>query len=182
MIREMIAILDFGSQYGQLIARRVREQNVYSRICRAGTPAEELAKMPLKGIILSGGPASVYQPNAPRCDERIFDLGVPILGICYGMQLGCQILGGKVIPAKSREYGRATLAIRDKSDLLRHAARRDPDLGQPRRPGRQPGQRLRHAGFDEDLPLRRGPPPHEEVLRRPVPPRGHPHAQGARSF
>jgi GMP synthase (glutamine-hydrolysing) len=118
MIREMIAILDFGSQYGQLIARRVREQNVYSRICRAGTPAEELAKMPLKGIILSGGPASVYQPNAPRCDERIFDLGVPILGICYGMQLGCQILGGKVIPAKSREYGRATLAIRDKSDLL----------------------------------------------------------------
>jgi len=118
MIREMIAILDFGSQYGQLIARRVREQNVYSRICRAGTPAEELAKMPLKGIILSGGPASVYQPNAPRCDERIFDLGVPILGICYGMQLGCQILGGKVIPAKSREYGRATLAIYDKSDLL----------------------------------------------------------------
>ncbi|MGE5295875.1 MAG: glutamine-hydrolyzing GMP synthase [Solirubrobacterales bacterium] len=118
MIREMIAILDFGSQYGQLIARRVREQNVYSRICRAGTPAEELATMPLKGIILSGGPASVYQPNAPRCDERIFDLDVPILGICYGMQLGCQILGGKVIPAKSREYGRATLAIRDKSDLL----------------------------------------------------------------
>ncbi len=118
MIREMIAILDFGSQYGQLIARRVREQNVYSRICRAGTPAEELAKMPLKGIILSGGPASVYQPNAPRCDERIFDLGVPILGICYGMQLGCQILGGKVIPAKSREYGRGTLLICDKSDLL----------------------------------------------------------------
>jgi GMP synthase (glutamine-hydrolysing) len=64
--------------------------------------------MPLKGIILSGGPASVYEPNAPRCDERIFDLGVPILGICYGMQLGCQILGAEVIPAKSREYGRAT--------------------------------------------------------------------------
>ena len=118
MIREMIAILDFGSQYGQLIARRVREQNVYSRICRAETPAEELARMPLKGIILSGGPASVYQPHAPRCDERIFDLGVPILGICYGMQLGCQILGAQVIPAKSREYGRATLSIRDKNDLF----------------------------------------------------------------
>lgn len=118
MIREMIAILDFGSQYGQLIARRVREQNVYSRICPAGAPAEELARMPLKGIILSGGPASVYQPDAPRCDERIFDLGVPILGICYGMQLGCQILGAKVIPAKSREYGRAILTIRDKSGLL----------------------------------------------------------------
>ncbi len=118
MIREMIAILDFGSQYGQLIARRVREQNVYSRICPAGTPAAELAKMPLKGIILSGGPASVYQPGAPRCDERIFDLGVPILGICYGMQLGCRILGAEVIPAKSREYGRATLAIHDKNDLF----------------------------------------------------------------
>ncbi len=118
MIREMIAILDFGSQYGQLIARRVREQNVYSRICPAGVSAEELARMPLKGIILSGGPASVYQPDAPRCDERIFDLGVPILGICYGMQLGCQILGAKVIPAKSREYGRAILTIRDKSGLL----------------------------------------------------------------
>jgi GMP synthase (glutamine-hydrolysing) len=118
MIREMIAILDFGSQYGQLIARRVREQNVYSRICPAGVSVEELARMPLKGIILSGGPASVYQPDAPRCDERIFDLGVPILGICYGMQLGCQILGAKVIPAKSREYGRAILTIRDKSGLL----------------------------------------------------------------
>jgi len=118
MIREMIAILDFGSQYGQLIARRVREQNVYSRICRANTPAAELSKMPLKGIILSGGPASVYQSGAPRCDEAIFDLGVPILGICYGMQLGCQILGAEVIPAESREYGRATLTILDKNDLF----------------------------------------------------------------
>ncbi len=118
MIREMIAILDFGSQYGQLIARRVREHNVYSRICPAGTSADELSTMPLKGIILSGGPASVYQPDAPRCDEGIFDLGIPILGICYGMQLGCQILGAEIIAAKSREYGRATLTIRDKSDLF----------------------------------------------------------------
>ncbi len=118
MIREMIAILDFGSQYIQLIARRVREHNVYSRIFPAGTAAEELAKLPLKGIILSGGPASVYEANAPRCDERIFDLGVPILGICYGMQLGCQMLGAEVIRAKSHEYGRATLTILDKGDLF----------------------------------------------------------------
>lgn len=118
MTREMIAILDFGSQYGQLIARRVREHHVYSRICPAGTPADELAKMPLKGIILSGGPASVYAPGAPRCDEKIFDLGVPILGICYGMQLGCQILGAEITPAASREYGRATLRTIDRSDLL----------------------------------------------------------------
>lgn len=118
MIREMIAILDFGSQYGQLIARRVREQNVYSRICRADISADELAQMPLKGIILSGGPASVYAPGAPRCDEKIFDLGVPILGICYGMQLGCQILGAEIAGAQSREYGRATLNAVDKTDLF----------------------------------------------------------------
>lgn len=118
MIREMIAILDFGSQYGQLIARRVREQSVYSRLCPAGTAADELAKMPLKGIILSGGPASVYQNGAPRCDERIFDLGVPILGICYGMQLGCHILGAEIARAASHEYGRAALRTLDKSDLL----------------------------------------------------------------
>jgi len=118
MIREMIAILDFGSQYIQLIARRVREHNVYSRIFPAGTPAGELAKLPLKGIILSGGPASVYEASAPRCDERIFELGVPVLGICYGMQLGSRMLGAEVIPARSREYGRAGLAILDKSDLF----------------------------------------------------------------
>jgi GMP synthase (glutamine-hydrolysing) len=118
MIREMIAILDFGTQYIQLIARRVREHNVYSRIFPARTSVEELGKLPLKGVILSGGPASVYEANAPRCDERIFDLGVPVLGICYGMQLGCQMLGAEVIRAKSHEYGRATLTILDKTDLF----------------------------------------------------------------
>ena len=118
MTHDTIAILDFGSQYGQLIARRVRENNVLSRICPANTPADELAKMSLKGVILSGGPASVYATGAPRCDERIFDLGVPILGICYGMQLACQVLGAEVIPARRREYGRATLTIQDKNDLF----------------------------------------------------------------
>ena len=118
MSHETIAILDFGSQYGQLIARRVREHNVYSQICRADIPAQELAKLPLKGLILSGGPASVYTEGAPRCDEKIFDLGVPILGICYGMQLGCQILGAKIDRAEKREYGRTTLSIIDKSDLF----------------------------------------------------------------
>jgi GMP synthase (glutamine-hydrolysing) len=118
MSHETIAILDFGSQYGQLIARRVREQNVYSQICRADTPAKELSKLPLKGIILSGGPASVYTQGAPKCDEKIFELGVPILGICYGMQLGCQILGAKIVAAERREYGRTNLSIIDKSDLF----------------------------------------------------------------
>jgi len=115
---ETIAILDFGSQYVQLIARRVREQNVYSAICRNDITADELAKMNLKGLILSGGPASVNDPGAPRCDEKIFELNVPILGICYGMQLGCQVLGAKVISAEKREYGRTSLAITDDSDLF----------------------------------------------------------------
>jgi len=118
MSRQTIAILDFGSQYGQLIARRVREHNVYSRICRADIKADELAVLPVKGLILSGGPASVYEKNAPKCDPKIFDLGVPILGICYGMQLGCQTLGATIVPAKKREYGRTNLAILDKTDLF----------------------------------------------------------------
>ena len=118
MQREMIAILDFGSQYGQLIARRVREHNVYSRIYPADITAKQLSKLPVKGVILSGGPASVRDEGAPRCDEKIFELGVPILGICYGMQLGCQILGAEIIAAQKREYGRTKLQIIDKSDLF----------------------------------------------------------------
>jgi GMP synthase (glutamine-hydrolysing) len=118
MSRETVAILDFGSQYGQLIARRVREQNVYSRICRADITAKELSKLPLKALILSGGPASVYDKDAIRCDEKIFELGVPILGICYGMQLGCQILGAKILAAERREYGRTNLSILDRCDLF----------------------------------------------------------------
>jgi GMP synthase (glutamine-hydrolysing) len=87
----------------------VREKGVYSQLVRPDLPAEEVKGLNPKGIILSGGPSSVYEANAPRCDPKIFDLGVPILGICYGMQLGCQILGGTVKPAKAREYGRAKL-------------------------------------------------------------------------
>lgn len=118
MPRELIAILDFGSQYGQVIARRVRENNVYSQIFPADTEARKLLQAGAKGIILSGGPTSVYDKDAIRCDEKIFDLGVPILGICYGMQLGCQILGAKITPAKKREYGRTNLSVTDKQDLF----------------------------------------------------------------
>jgi len=118
MPHEMIAILDFGSQYIQLIARRVREHNVYSMIYRSDITAEQLSKSGVKGLILSGGPASVRDKNAPKCDEKIFELGVPILGICYGMQLGCKVLGAKVIPAKSHEYGRTNLSIFQKDDLF----------------------------------------------------------------
>jgi len=118
MSRETIAILDFGSQYTQLIARRIREQNVYSTICPASTAAEELSQLDIKGVVLSGGPASVYDKSALRCDRRIFELGVPILGICYGMQLGCQMLGAKIEAAASREYGRRDLSILQRDKLF----------------------------------------------------------------
>src|SRR5436309_15786773 len=108
---EVIPILDFGSQYAQLIARRVREKGVFSQLVRPDISVDELKALNPRGLILSGGPSSVYEPNAPRCDPKIFDLGVPILGICYGMQIGAQILGGQVKPAKAREYGRARLHI-----------------------------------------------------------------------
>src|SRR4051812_46568072 len=114
--REVIPILDFGSQYAQLIARRVRESGVFSELVRPDISIDELRKTNPKGVILSGGPSSVYEANAPKCDPRLFELGVPVLGICYGMQLGAQLLGGQVKPAKAREYGRAKL----------HVTRQDP--------------------------------------------------------
>src|SRR5881394_3455557 len=117
---EVIPILDFGAQYAQLIARRVREKGVYSELVRPDLPLDELKKLNPKGLILSGGPSSVYEPNAPKCDPRIFELGLPILGICYGMQLGAQVLGGQVKPAKAREYGRARLRVVAKDDKLVH--------------------------------------------------------------
>jgi GMP synthase (glutamine-hydrolysing) len=115
---EVIPILDFGSQYAQLIARRVREKGVYSELVKPDISLDDLRKLNPRGIILSGGPSSVYEPNAPRCDPKIFDLGVPVLGICYGMQLGAQILGGQVKPAKAREYGRAKLTVTAGNDPL----------------------------------------------------------------
>jgi GMP synthase (glutamine-hydrolysing) len=115
---EVIPILDFGSQYAQLIARRVREQGVYSELVRPTISLDELRKLNPKGIIFSGGPSSVYEPNAPKCDPKIFDLGVPILGICYGMQLGAHVLGGEVKPAKAREYGRAKLKVKSQDPFL----------------------------------------------------------------
>ena len=118
MSHQTIAIIDLGSQYGQLIARRVREHNVFSRIYQPNITAEELSACGIAGIILSGGPASVYSENAPGCDEKIFELGVPILGICYGMQLGCKILGADIAPAASREYGRTKMEIVERSDLF----------------------------------------------------------------
>src|SRR5437016_13090884 len=116
---EVIPILDFGSQYAQLIARRVREKGVFSQLVRPDIPLDELRQRNPRGLILSGGPSSVYETGAPRCDPKIFDLGVPILGIGYGMQIGAQILGGQVKPAKAREYGRSRLSVTSDDPLVR---------------------------------------------------------------
>ncbi|MBI4833851.1 MAG: glutamine-hydrolyzing GMP synthase [Planctomycetes bacterium] len=118
-MQETVIVLDFGAQYSQLIARRVREHNVYCEILPFNAPLEKIMCPGLKGIILSGGPASVYAKGAPRIDRKIFFSGVPVLGICYGMQLGALLLGGKVSSAPSREYGRTYLKVTDKTDLLK---------------------------------------------------------------
>jgi GMP synthase (glutamine-hydrolysing) len=116
--QESIAILDFGSQYSQLIARRVRENHVYSELVRPDISPAALRARNVRGLILSGGPASVNEAGAPRCDPGIFELGVPVLGICYGMQLTCQLLGGSVSTARSREYGRVKLQVLEPDPLL----------------------------------------------------------------
>lgn len=120
MSRQMIAILDFGAQYSQLIARRVRENHVYCELLAPDTPPAVLRARQVRGIILSGGPSSVYEPGAPTCDPGIFELGVPVLGICYGMQLACQTLGGKIEPATNREYGRVRLRVVASESILAH--------------------------------------------------------------
>ena len=116
--RQTIAIIDFGSQYSELIARRIRETQVYSEVISYRTTAEQLRKLDPKGIILSGGPSSVYDEYAPKCDPEIWNLGIPILGVCYGMQLMVKQLGGNVERASRGEYGKAAIVIDDPTDLL----------------------------------------------------------------
>ncbi len=116
--RQMIVILDFGSQYSELIARRIRETKVYSEVLSYRTTAAQLQQMAPRGIILSGGPNSVYDHQAPLCDPEIWQLGIPVLGVCYGMQLMVQQLGGQVERAARGEYGKASLLIDDPTDLL----------------------------------------------------------------
>ncbi len=118
MEHQRVIILDFGGQYVQLIARRVRECQVYCEIKPHNTPIAELRRLNPQGIILSGGPATVFAPNSPLVDPQIFELGVPILGICYGMQLMAHLLGGEVGKAEKKEFGKTPLTITERSDLL----------------------------------------------------------------
>jgi len=114
-----ILVLDFGSQYTQLIARRIREAHVYSQILPCTVPLATILAYRPQGIVLSGGPSSVYEKNVPSVPKELFDQGIPILGICYGMQLVTHLSGGEVAKSKHREYGRADLTIDDKSDLFK---------------------------------------------------------------
>jgi GMP synthase (glutamine-hydrolysing) len=115
---ETVVILDFGSQYTQLIARRLREMSVYCEIFPFSARPDDIRRPSLAGLILSGGPQSVYEPEAPRCDDAIFEMGVPVLGICYGMQLMAHDLGSRVSPAEHREYGYATLHFNGAGQLF----------------------------------------------------------------
>jgi GMP synthase (glutamine-hydrolysing) len=116
---ETVLVMDFGAQYAQLIARRVREANVYCEIVPYDTPLADLKARRPKALIFSGGPCSVYGPDAPHPDPTVYDLGWPILGICYGMQVMARQLGGRVDAAESREYGRTELRVENQSDLFR---------------------------------------------------------------
>ncbi|MGE3520049.1 MAG: glutamine-hydrolyzing GMP synthase, partial [Vicinamibacterales bacterium] len=111
MNHQTIIVLDFGSQYTQLIARRLRELSVYSEIWSPSTPADEIRRRKPAGVILSGGPRSVSDPGAPMCDPAVFELDLPVLGICYGMQLMAHTLGGSVAPAAQREFGHASVRV-----------------------------------------------------------------------
>jgi GMP synthase (glutamine-hydrolysing) len=116
---ELVLVMDFGAQYANLIARRVRDQNVFCQLVRHDLSAERIKQLRPKGIILSGGPASVYDKGAPHCDPKLFDLGIPVLGICYGMQLACYFLGGDVKPSGSREFGPAQCRVHEPEGLFR---------------------------------------------------------------
>ncbi|MDY2959110.1 glutamine-hydrolyzing GMP synthase [Floccifex sp.] len=118
MKRELVVVIDFGGQYNQLVARRVRECNVYCEIYSYKTPLEKIKEMNPKGIILTGGPNSCYEENSPTCSDELFKLGVPVLGLCYGAQLMQHVLGGKVEKADAREYGKTALTHKNNSVLF----------------------------------------------------------------
>ena len=137
-----VLVIDFGAQYAQLIARRVRECRVYSEIVSHSTPIAEIAARDPIGIILSGGPASIYEPGAPAVDPELFELGVPVLGICYGMQAMAAALGGEVANTGLGEFGKTVVTLGEDSllfgDMLRRAHRLDEPPRQRRR-GRRTG-------------------------------------------
>ncbi|MBQ1370145.1 MAG: GMP synthase (glutamine-hydrolyzing), partial [Clostridia bacterium] len=121
-MNETILVLDFGGQYNQLIARRVREQNVYAEVLNYTTPIEEIKAKGYKGIIFTGGPNSVYDPASPTYNKEILELGIPVLGICYGAQLMAHLLGAPVKTAPVSEYGKTEVLVDDHEGILKYVA------------------------------------------------------------
>lgn len=122
MKRELMIVLDFGGQYNQLVARRIRECNVYCEIYSYKTDLEKIRRMNPKGIILTGGPNSCYEPDSPTCSKELFEMGIPVLGLCYGAQLMMHVLGGKVEQAKVREYGKTEVIVDKTSELFENVS------------------------------------------------------------
>ncbi len=174
---DSVVVLDFGSQFSQLIARRVRELDVYAELLPYDTPLAELARRDVKGVILSGGPMSVYDEGAPRPDPAIWSGRIPVLGICYGAQLMALELGGDVLPSDHREYGPASIAITAEGDaLLGNLGSEQPVwMSHGDSITRLPSGFVATAQTDFD-PLRRLGRSHTRALRHPVPPRGRAHA------
>src|SRR4051794_20030497 len=123
--RDIVLILDFGAQYTQLIARRIREQKIYCEIHPCTVSIEQIKELAPRAVVLSGGPSSVYDAGAPTVDKRVFDLGVPVLGICYGLQLMAHLLGGKVERADAREYGAAKVIVERPEGIFHRFAKRE---------------------------------------------------------
>ena len=172
---ESILVLDFGAQYVQLIVRRVREQHVYSEIRPADTPVEQLVAEQPKGIILSGGPSSVYAKGAPRIDPKIFAAGIPILGICYGHQLMAHLLGGEVVPGGQREYGHTSVEIVEPDLLARRRGQPLPDLDEPRGPGAASPAGICQSGHQQECSGGRNGRYRPASVWSTVPPRGPAH-------
>ena len=176
---EAVVIVDFGSQYSRLIARRVRECRVYCEIVPHNAEWDDVRKINPKGVILSGGPASVYEEGAPLAPLWVYDSGLPVLGICYGMQVLTHQLGGKVVHAKEREYGHAVLHQNVASSLFANMPPSMPVWMSHGRPDSGTAARVPVAGVYRQLPPRRrhGQRRHNRLA---VPSRSGAHAAGQR--
>ena len=148
---QSIVVLDFGAQYSQLIARRIRENKVFSVVLPFSASLEEIRSYSPVGIILSGGPSSVYDKDAPHSDRKVLELGVPVLGICYGLQFMVYALGGKVRPAEKREYGHATVERVAESRLFGRCPESSLGLDVARRLGRRTSARILSHGKDGQM-------------------------------